>query len=70
MASPQTNDSFIELNPHETGHSKGAGKGNRQAKKEVALQAVHKANKQDEAISGGSFVFVADKVEVTININF
>nr|AVK94108.1 p8 [Hibiscus chlorotic ringspot virus] len=69
MASTQTNDSFIELNPHETGH-KGAGKGNRQAKKEVALQAVHKANKQDEAISGGSFVFVADKVEVTININF
>nr|WAS31552.1 putative movement protein [Hibiscus chlorotic ringspot virus] len=70
MASPQTNDSFIELNPHDSGNSKGAGKGNRQAKKEVALQAVHKASKQDETISGGSFVFVADKVEVTININF
>nr|ABD48710.1 p8 protein [Hibiscus chlorotic ringspot virus] len=70
MASTQPNTEFIEINPHDTSLQKGAGKGNRQAKKEVALQAVHKANKQDEAISGGSFVFVADKVEVTININF
>lgn len=65
-----SNPDFYELPLDQPPKDKGAGKGNRQAKKEVALQAVHKASKSDAGISGGSHVYVADKIEVTINFNF